>query len=691
MKKLSLITLSVALFGATSCTEEIIVQNSGAKGEPIELTFTASNGEMNSGVNTRSLIREGGNVLWVANDRISLFANGTNNPFITKDGGVVTNFKGTVDETADTYYAVYPYNSDATIDGNTISTVLYTYQYAEPNSFASGMNLSVSRSSSSDGQNLAFLHSASYLRVEIADNYSGDAIRSMRLRGNNNEYLAGNVTISVDMSDYSAHIVEDEKASHTVYLDPINDGETLLKGKNYYFVLAPQTMQNGYTLTLVNEAGDICEIEKPGPIEFNVSQQEEITIESATFEPSGECGQYTEDGLYKVTDLACLYDWAKLVADGDDDLGCYIIPSEIDFADATENWPVLGDVDKPYIGTIKGNGVVIKNFKINTDSRYAGFIGALGAEGSIENLNFDTPTISSSYEGDVESVSDDGYVGVIVGLLNRERTNNLTSGVIKNCTVTNPNVSGGENVGGIVGRSFGRNDAITGCSVSGGTISGHMFVGGIIGNSEGIIENCHVKAGTTISYHDTQSEARVGGIVGTNNSGQIVACTANAVVNGSAGNDLDARYTGGIAGANNGTILGCAFNGTASGDYTGGIAGESYGDVIGCYAMGTAKALVYKIKKNLNDAEDVTLPVFTASYWVGTTGAVIGESEENGTITDCSVISSISALSTEVETMNNALTAASVNTEYEYGATYQYSTNSGDDAQTFPVKATKPQ
>lgn len=112
---------SVALLiGATSCTDQII-QNEEKPSGPVELTFSASNGEMSPGTTTRTLVREGLKTYWVANDRISLIDGANvNNPFITKDGGVVTNFKGKVTQPSpDWYCALYPYNSKAQFDENT--------------------------------------------------------------------------------------------------------------------------------------------------------------------------------------------------------------------------------------------------------------------------------------------------------------------------------------------------------------------------------------------------------------------------------------------------------------------------------------------------------------------------------------------------------------------------------------------
>ena len=139
-------------------------------------------------------------------------------------------------------------------------------------------------------------------------------------------------------------------------------------------------------------------------------------------------------------------------------------------------------------------------------------------------------------------------------------------------------------------------------------------------------------------------------------------------------------------------MVGCAFSGIVTGDYSGALAGESYGDMYGCYAQqATAQALIYKVKRNLNNASDVVFPTFKACYWVGDEGDVVfgsADVEEYATIVDCNVVSRIENVTA---TMNNALTEVNNNTEYAYGSGYQYQTNEGEDATVFPVKATKPQ
>ena len=692
MKRIFLHVSSAALLliGAASCTDEIIVQESVETGAPVELTFKASNGEFDSNVSTRTLVREGFKTYWTANDRISLFDGAENNPFITKDGGLVADFRGTVTQQAEMYCALYPYNKDATFSYDTrlFETVLYAEQYAEPDSYASGMNLAVARSTASDAQDLGFYNSASYLRVIILEDYAGDAIYSMKLTGNNNENLAGDVEISVSSPEETgARVIENENAKKAIYLNQINEDDICYPGKSYYFVLPPTNMTQGYTLTLFNKQGGTCTI-TGAPTDFLRNTVYDVTIGDATFdEPS--CG-YDENGVFLVSSAACLKEWAELAAE-DPTLSCRFT-ADIDFSEVDTddwNWPQIGLEDTPFTGRIIGNSKTISNFNIEGSEQFSGFISVLGEGGSIESLTFDTPTVVSSYSGSPVVTNDDGFVGVVVGKLNEEEKFNYTTGSIINCHVINPTIEGGENVGGIVGRTYGRNDAVTGCTVSGGTIQGHMFVGGIAGNSEGILEDCHVKGGTQISNVASQAEARVGGIVGTNNSGQVVACTANAVVDGDV-NALDARYCGGIAGANNGTIIGCVSSGQVLSAYGGALAGESYGDIYGSYANQTeAAALIYKIKKSMNDPADVTLPTFKACYWKTSSGnSVIGSGEESGTVSQCDIVDNLKSM---LPTMNSALDEVRGNTDYAYGAYYEYEQNTGDDNGSIPYKATKPQ
>ena len=664
--------LSVALLlGATSCTEEIIVQNESGLKEPIELSFKASSEEIHSEMNTRTLVRDGINIYWIANDMISLFANGTNNPFTTKNGGIVTDYQGSVQEEADIYYALYPYDRRATIDGGIVTTTLYTDQFAEPDSYASGMDISVAKSATSGAHDLGFYHSPSYLAVHISENYTGDNISSMELRGLDGESLAGQVRININQTDeegesYPEAVLTGENSSNVIFMNHKDPYTRMLPGKAYYFVLAPQTFEQGYVIRLVNDKGQICDIEKtenaPYTFERNVVRNVMITEATFTDQPKVECERDAE-GNYIIYDIACLYDWAnEVINTGNYNLG-FSLQRDIDFTDSNEAWPVIGSATQQFTGTIKGNGHVIKNMTIGGDNRqFAGFIGSMGAGGRIENLTFENPNVSSTWVGEPDKTTDDGYVGVIVGMLNQERSNNYTGGIISNCNVINPTLDGGENVGGILGRSFGAEDLIEDCSVSGGTLNGHMFVGGISGNLEGIIENCHVSNTPTLSYHNVEdgAEIHMGGIVGTN-SGSIIACTANAHIKGTKGSEMyDGRYVGGLVGANNSVIIASASAGTVESTYGGGLVGESYGNITGSYSL-CDKALIYYANMNVN--VEAIPPTFTACYRISDDPDAVVIAQDSETPSRKENVGSVS----DVEDVQTTLNSAISSTGYQFG------------------------
>lgn len=679
------------IFAFTSCTEKIIFNEEITTG-PKELTFIASNQESDIDPTTKTLVREGNKIFWIANDRISVIdADNVNNPFITKDGGLVANFKGTVTAESVWYCALYPYNSQLQFNQDTyvFTTKLYTHQYAEPDSYASGMNLAVARSANGDAQDLGFYNSASYLRVIIPSDYSGDDIYSMRLEGNDGELLAGDVNIPVlTPEDMYARVIDNGNAAKTIYLDQTGEGQACIKGKSYYFVLAPTRMKNGYTLTLVNKYGKTAEIVYPDDIDFSRNVVREITLDEVTFE-EGECGEITSDGLFTVNSLDCLYEWANLVASGNSELGCYLT-ADIDFANDERVWPQIGSEENPYEGRIVGNGKIITNFKSEGENRFAGFVAVMGEGGSIENISFVNPKVSSTYTGNINDVEDDAYLGTIVGKLNVAEQFNYTTASIINCKVKNPTIKGGENVGGIVGRSFGRNDAVKDCIVDGGSISGTMFVGGIVGNTEGIIEDCHVMNNTVVSTSSDDLEHRIGGIVGTNNSGQIVACTANVTVKENqettGDNYLSARYIGGIAGANNGTIVACAVSGTVVGAYGGALAGESYGDIYASYSKNIdTSALVYYIKRNMNNVSDVEKPTFKSCYGIGSLASVFVKGMDNGNIEYCDILNDLTP--TYISNMNETIEQVAKSNDFEYGQPYHFVQNNGSDSSVFPYKA----
>ena len=98
----------------------------------------------NTDASTRTILTTDNAVHWEANDAISLFdPKGNNNRFYTTESGPRVTFTGEATPADGTYYALYPYNTNAQIEGTTITTTLPAEQDAREGSFAHGLNPSI--------------------------------------------------------------------------------------------------------------------------------------------------------------------------------------------------------------------------------------------------------------------------------------------------------------------------------------------------------------------------------------------------------------------------------------------------------------------------------------------------------------------------------------------------------------------
>ena len=130
------------------------------------------------------------------------------------------------------------------------------------------------------------------------------------------------------------------------------------------------------------------------------------------------------------------------------------------------------------------------------------------------------------------------------------------------------------------------------CAVDGATISGY-WAGGIAGeNSFGIVAQC-IANRVTVTHNTSETSSRLGGVVGYNTRGDVVASYAAYSTIGR--QDLTSEAMGGIVGYNyNGaaSVYGCysthvSLMGTTQGSESGvgSIAGYNSGHIISCYAI----------------------------------------------------------------------------------------------------------
>ena len=267
------------------------------------------------------------------------------------------------------------------------------------------------------------------------------------------------------------------------------------------------------------------------------------------------------------------------------------------------NWTPIGTSSKPYSGNFDGNNYTISGLYIDSRANDQGLFGYVGSSGKVQNLS-----VSGSVTSSVSGGED---VGGIVGYNN--------GGTVTNCAFSG-SVSGKIGVGGVVGDNEGR---VENCH-NAGEVSGNDYVGGVVGDNSGTVENCYNTGNIsgnavggvvgwnasganvencyntgTVTGTDSGDRNQVGGVVGYNRSGGSVTNSYNTgkVTGPDSGTG---NRVGGVVGYNDGgSVTNCYNIGTVTGtdDYVGGVVGynDVGGSVTNCYFLqGTADSDIGK-------------------------------------------------------------------------------------------------
>jgi filamentous hemagglutinin family protein len=271
----------------------------------------------------------------------------------------------------------------------------------------------------------------------------------------------------------------------------------------------------------------------------------------------------------------------------------YALGANID-ASATSGWNSgagFTPVGRTLNGNFDGLGHTISNLTINLPAATDSVGLFVETNGAVKNV-----TLTG------ENITGKNNVGGIVGQTNTGSsiTNSSTSGTIlatnssggglvgnNNATITNSNSSAnvtttGDTVGGLLGRSG--NATITNSYASGNVSGTNGNVGGLIGNLiSGTVNNSYAINGTITSGSNS-----AGGLVGSNNATINDSYSANTVTNSATGHD----YFGGLVGYNQGAINNSYSTSSVSnsgGDSTGGLVGvnNNGATVSNSYSSGT--------------------------------------------------------------------------------------------------------
>ncbi len=217
---------------------------------------------------TRTFVDEKVRLLWTEGDLLTIFTSTLNRKY-QFDGETGDN-SGTFSEITTSQfgtgnsisanYAVYPYSSSNKINNDEVITLSLpaTQQYAE-NSFGQDANTMVAVTSGPNDYFLPFKNVGGFLRLRLYG--EGVTVKSIELKGNNSEKIAGKVTVTTKYGQ-NPELEMSASATESITLecgDGVALGTTAAEAKDFWIVVPPTTFSKGFTITITDTAGATME------------------------------------------------------------------------------------------------------------------------------------------------------------------------------------------------------------------------------------------------------------------------------------------------------------------------------------------------------------------------------------------------------------------------------------------------
>jgi len=264
---------------------------------------------------------------------------------------------------------------------------------------------------------------------------------------------------------------------------------------------------------------------------------------------------------FNISTPAQLAGLAKIVNDNRSGFNKKTIIQTADLDLAGLQWTSIGLGASHYFsGTYDGNGKTISGLNINIADYYQGLFGSIGSDSTVKNVKLLDVSITVTGSTNL-------YIGAVAGFSN---------GRVEACTVSG-SVTGGSQVGGVVGSAYATGATVSGCSFSGSVTGSGNYVGGIVGHYIGKVSLCSFSG-------SVKGLTCIGGVAG-ENKGSITNCYATVSV--------EATYATGAAGGivgnqrDDGSVQYCYATGSVQGYTAGGIVGTSIGSVNNSAALNT--------------------------------------------------------------------------------------------------------
>ena len=241
---LCLVSVACSQYEADRCHEE-------TSDNVLHVTSVTATSNAEEGVSTKTVRNSDLSVSWLPADEINLFYGGSSSKFTSTNTTKAsrTNFSGYLSAVigggegsggVSYFYALYPYDPEATLSNEMITTTVKTVQEAVPDSFGDDTFVTVARS---ENTNLAFYNLCGGIKFSVK--HAG--VQSVTIKGRNNENIAGKVQIKVASNNIPSVNAFIDGSKEVTLVAP--DGGTFVPGTYYCAVLLPTTFENGLEMT----------------------------------------------------------------------------------------------------------------------------------------------------------------------------------------------------------------------------------------------------------------------------------------------------------------------------------------------------------------------------------------------------------------------------------------------------------
>lgn len=243
MKTTRILSLAAAVLTLAACgNEEFIENNPGNEAaKPVPMTFTAGMPQ------TRTQL-DGLNVHWVEYDEIAIWdGSGAYQKFMVDAesiNGSNATFSGTALPDAD-YTAFYPLIAVESMDATSVVFNLPAEQTAVAGTFANQLAPSLAKATGGS-TNLVFENLCALVKFTVPAEMAGEGIFTL-VGGKATEALAGKYWV-----EYSTGNQSPAEAATRVTLKGNFEA-----GKDYYFVVLPRTLPNGFSLLYEDSTGKL--------------------------------------------------------------------------------------------------------------------------------------------------------------------------------------------------------------------------------------------------------------------------------------------------------------------------------------------------------------------------------------------------------------------------------------------------